>query len=64
MEGNPSCAFPACGCVGYGYVPVQELDEVLTPEKGLCAGTVFPELALTIEEYGKVCHQRGGVMNE
>ena len=25
---KPSCPYPKCGCVGYGYVPVQEMEEV------------------------------------
>lgn len=50
---------PGCRCVGYGYVPWQMIGEVYKPEKGLNEGTVFPELALTIEEYGKIC--RGGM---
>ena len=42
---NTAC----CGCVGYGYVPVQMLYEVYSPADAIAAGTVFPELALTIE---------------
>ncbi len=48
-----------CVCVGYGYVPWQTMGNVFRPEKGLSEGTVFPELALTIDEYGKVC--KGGM---
>lgn len=44
-----------CGCVGYGYVPVQKLATVYDAEEALCKGSIFPELVLTIEEYGKVC---------
>lgn len=47
-----------CGCVGYGYVPVQELVTVLDANDALENGSLFPELVLTIEEYGKVC--KGG----
>lgn len=47
-----------CGCVGYGYVPVQQLATVYNAEDALENGSVFPELVLTIEEYGKVC--KGG----
>ena len=47
-----------CGCVGYGYVPVQQLNTVYSAEDALENGSVFPELVLTIEEYGKVC--KGG----
>ena len=51
-----------CGCVGYGYVPVQQLTSVLDAEDALKNGSVFPELVLTIEEYGKVC--KGGCRGE
>ena len=37
--------------VGYSYVPVQIMDKVYSPSKALCAGTIFPELDITIEEY-------------
>lgn len=47
--------FYECGCLGYGYVPVQKLATVLDAEEALCKGSIFPELVLTIEEYGKVC---------
>lgn len=56
---NWSC----CGCVGYAYVPVQELNEVFEPCDALCRGTIFPELELTMCEYGKVCKGTGGIMN-
>lgn len=36
---------------GYGYVPVQRLEKVYSPNKAMKAGTIFPELDLTIEEY-------------
>lgn len=42
-----------CGKVGYAYVPVQELDETYEPQKALKRGTIFPELDLPIEVYGK-----------
>ena len=48
-----------CGCVGYGYVPIQKLNSVFNPAEALCKGSVFPELVLTIEEYGKVCKSGG-----
>ena len=54
----PQCS---CGCVGYGYVPVQEMAELYDSCKALSQGTVFPELDLDISEYGKVCRQQGGV---
>ena len=37
--------------VGYSYVPFQRLDKVYSPSKALMAGTIFPELNLTIDEY-------------
>ena len=58
----PSCAYPACGCVGYGYVPVQEMQETYDAARALSQGTVFPELDLDITEYGKVCKMWGGAM--
>ncbi len=59
---RPCCQNPACGCVGYGYVPVQEMQETYEPCTGLCQGTIFPELDLNICEYGAVCKQWGGGM--
>lgn len=50
----------ACGCVGYAYVPVQRLEKVYDAEDALKNASLFPELVLTIEEYGKVCKQAGG----
>ena len=46
------------GCIGYGYVPVQQLATVYDACEALENGSLFPELVLTIEEYGKVC--KGG----
>ncbi len=60
METKPSCPYHVCGCIGYGYVPVQELGDLYTVEKGLNKGTIFPELALGIEDYGYVCLKYGG----
>ena len=57
------CPVTGCGCIGYAYVPYQQLNTVYTPEEGLCNGTVFPELNLNICEYGKVCKKTGGVVN-
>lgn len=62
MESAPSCPYPTCGCVGYGYVPVQEMEEIYDSAKALSQGTVFPELDLNIDEYGKVCKKWGGAM--
>lgn len=36
---------------GYAFVPVQRMDKVYPPNKALKAGTVFPELDITIDEY-------------
>lgn len=37
---------------GYGYVPVQRgIGKVYSPQKALAAGTIFPELNITIGEY-------------
>lgn len=63
MNNAPYCIYPACGCVGYGYVPVQEMNEVYDVCHALNQGTVFPELDLNICEYGKVCKKWGGGMN-
>lgn len=49
-----------CGCLGYGYVPVQEFSTAFSAEDALKKGSLFPELVLTIEEYGKVCKGCGG----
>ncbi|MBP3360750.1 MAG: spore coat associated protein CotJA [Clostridia bacterium] len=49
-----------CGCVGYAYVPMQRLNNTFTTAQSILRGTLFPELELTIDEYGKVCKQGGG----
>lgn len=36
---------------GYSYVPFQRMEKVYPPNKALKAGTIFPELNITIEEY-------------
>ncbi len=61
MENNVgnTTSMMCCGCVGYAYVPVQFLDELYGVSKALTQGTIFPELDLSIDEYGKVC--KGGV---
>ena len=67
MEENKNityCPINGCGCVGYAYVPYQQLTSVYSPEEALSNGTVFPELNLTICEYGKVCKAVGGAVNE
>lgn len=58
------CPLDGCGCVGYAYVPYQQLNKVYTPEDSLQNGSLFPELVLTICEYGKVCKETGGAVNE
>ncbi len=66
MEKNKACANAAdmicvgsCGCVGYAYVPVQEMDDLMDVSRAVRCGTIFPELELSIDEYGKVCKQWG-----
>lgn len=59
---NSYCQIAGCGCVGYGYVPVQMLNEIYCAEDGLDRGTIFPELDLDINEYGRVCKGIGGVL--
>lgn len=39
--------------VGYAYVPMQMMGETYDPEKGLNQGTIFPELDIPMEKYGK-----------
>ena len=46
-------------CVGYAYVPPQELEKVFEPDDALMHGTLFPELYLPINVYGKCpCRER------
>lgn len=60
-----TCPFPSCGCLGYGYVPVQGLECVYDClETSLKCGTIFPELSLDICEYGKICKKWGGSVND
>lgn len=37
--------------VGYAYVPNQRMENLYSPAKAIRAGTVFPELDITIDEY-------------
>lgn len=37
--------------VGYAYVPNQRMERIYSPGKAMRAGTVFPELDITIDEY-------------
>lgn len=39
--------------VGYAYVPMQMLKETYSPNEALSRGTIFPELDLPMEKYGK-----------
>lgn len=55
-----SCPVNGCGCVGYAYVPFQYLNDIYSVTDALSNGTLFPELNLSIDEYGKVCKQIGG----
>lgn len=37
--------------VGYAYVPIQRMERIYSPAKAMRAGTVFPELDITMDEY-------------
>lgn len=37
--------------VGYSYVVFQRMEKVYSPNKAIKAGTIFPELNITLEEY-------------
>lgn len=37
--------------LGYAYVPKQRMEKVYSPNKAMRAGTIFPELNITIDEY-------------
>ncbi len=48
-------------CVGYAFVPRQRLEQVFEPEEALMRGTLFPELYLPINVYGKCpCREQKG----
>lgn len=57
-----SCKF---GCLGYAYIPVQQFDErnTYSAEDALKNASLFPELVITMSEYGKKCTALGGVNN-
>ena len=57
--GNTNICQRQCRCVGYAYVPVQNMNDVYPPSTALRQGSIFPELVLTIDEYGKVCKEGG-----
>lgn len=59
-----SCPYPSCGCVGYGYVPLQRLNCTYDVKTAIMNGTVFPELDLDMCEYGAVCKKWGGTVDE
>ena len=44
MSESNSCPYPKCGCLGYGYVPVQELSCIYDCDYAIKNGTIFPEL--------------------
>ncbi len=53
---NYECDFTAATPmprVGYAYVPMQVMNETYEPSKGLIRGTIFPELDIPMEKYGK-----------
>lgn len=64
MHDMAECEYPRCGCIGYGFVPVQRLSCVYDCDYAIKNGTVFPELDLDICEYGKVCKKWGGIHND
>ncbi len=37
--------------VGYAFVTMQRMEKVYSPNKAMRAGTIFPELNITIDEY-------------
>ncbi len=37
--------------VGYAFVPFQRMEKVYSPNKAMRAGTIFPELNITLDEY-------------
>lgn len=48
-------------CVGYAFVPPQKLEQVFEPEEALLRGSLFPELYLPINVYGKCpCRENRG----
>lgn len=63
MEEKPCTNNSGCVCVGYAYIPIQQLEKTYTAEEALEKATLFPELSLTIKEYGYVCKQTGGCDN-
>ena len=77
MENNMSCDKPyekpcekpcdgqLCNlCIGYAYVPMQSLGELYDECTALNVGTIFPGLNLTIDCYGNICKETGGICDE
>lgn len=62
MEAEKPCTQGiACGCIGYAYVPIQKLTTIYeNADTALSRGTIFPDLDLSICEYGSVCKKQGG----
>lgn len=51
-ENQSPCKTSFRGRLGYAYVPMQQgIRKVYSPQKALYAGTIFPELNITIGEY-------------
>lgn len=44
-------------CIGYAYIPVQNLNQTNTPENALEQASLFPELTMTINDYGNICRE-------
>ena len=60
MDNIEVCDF---GCIGYAYVPIQHYDEknIFSPQDALNNASLFPELVITAEQYGKRCTKEGGL---
>ena len=60
MENMENCKF---GCIGYAYVPVQHFNEenVFSAENALKNASLFPELVISMKEYGNTCTAVGGI---
>lgn len=51
MEESYICEHDKHRRIGYAYVPFQRLGKLYDPETALRAGTIFPELNITLDEY-------------
>lgn len=60
MDNSENCKF---GCIGYAYVPIQQFDEknVFSSQDALENASLFPELVITLEQYGNSCTKQGGI---